>query len=260
MNTPDTKYKKYDDKSTSEEDGPLLFFNYHEFTVDDYNRMKYESETEGKALVVTHFPNNDTTRWSDEYANTRIVRVPRIFNTSDESDIVPQFSSYILGNEPAAFTEKGKAPATKFSPIGVYQGEMFGSSSRTPLVPGLISEDCFLEIIANVNRYLKDAFNPYSFWNFKDNVLDMFSGTLYSKVFCAFIRESHCKRKLDDLERYVSQEVNLKLLKDAPGVKVISPRRTGYLSVCITCFYRSPWDSNIAGLGLFRPSTMAAIS
>lgn len=245
MNTPDTKYKKYDDKSASKEDGPLLFFNYHEFTVDDYNRMKYESETDGKALVVTHFPNNDTTRWSDEYANTRIVRVPRIFNTSDESDIIPQFSSYILGNEPAAFTEKGKAPDTKFSPIGVYEGEMFGSLSRTPLVPGLISEECFLEIITNVNRYLKDAFNPYSFWNFKDNVLDMFSGTLYSKVFCTFIRESHCKRKLDDLERYVSQEVNLKLLKNAPDVKVMSPRRTGYLSVCITCSIVHHWTRRL---------------
>lgn len=203
---------------------PIVFFNYHEYLITDY-KLK-----EGLSLIGNHFPNNYVSNESEIYHRTRIIRIPRVYESNKYSDIIPQFSSYCPGDEPAALKSD---QIQSYTPAGEFENNHFGSTSATPLSPRLISKEDFEEIINMVNKLLFEAFNPHSISNFFDNSLDLLTGGMYSKIFCKLIIENYSKRKLYELEKYIDNDINPKLMQINPLFKVISPRDNGYLSVSI---------------------------
>jgi hypothetical protein len=226
LNDPNTKYTQ--PTTAPIEDAPshqeLLFFNYHEFLVSDYKSSR--SSTTETSLVINHFPNIYAAPYSAMYYTTRIVRIPRIYDTLNHPDLIPQFSLYVPGTEPAALTISD----LNFDPTGIFDGNRFGTTSVTPLVPGLISSDQFMTIVSTVNKYLHDALDPYNLYNFLENVLEFLSAGTYSRTFNKFISVSYSKKKLQQLEEYV-EEANNTILQHTK-CKLISPRKSGYLSVC----------------------------
>ncbi|CAH2351150.1 ras modification protein Erf4p [[Candida] railenensis] len=216
-----------EEENKDENEVPVLFFNYHEFVATDPN-------TVGPQLVINHFPNNHSGLDSSTYRDTRIVRIPRIYSTIDMSDIIPQFSIFPLGEEPNAIIENSASGTLKTYKIeGEYDVNFFGQTSLTPLVPDLITSDELILIVTRINRELYEAFDPYSVWNALDNILELITGTFYSKIVNTFIFETHCKRKLAQLELYI-EELNKKYSNiEGKGFKIISLRRSAYLSLDI---------------------------
>jgi len=211
---------------------PLLFFNYHEFLTEDYQlhpSCRYISKA--KSIVVNHFPNNHVPVDSATYNETRIVRIPRIFSTTKLSDLIPQFSDYTPGSEPAAINDQD---GLTFKTTGIYDNNSFGVTSVTPLVPGYMTDEEFHAIIHKINQYLQEAFDPYNIWNLIDSILDLISANFYTKIINNFFVDTYSKRKLLELESYIDHEVNSKMLANRPGLKILSPRKSGYLSVCIS--------------------------
>lgn len=192
----------------------LRFFNTHEFLVHD------------NKLCVTHHCNNHFLHDQDIYRCTRIVRVPRIYDQSPLSDMIPRFSLFVPGTEPAALTNG----VHHFEPSGTYEGEVFGAASWSPLVPGLISESAFKSIVAGVNSYIQRAFDPYEWRNAVENLAEILTGGLYSRIYNKYVQESYHKRVMTSLEEYIQSEVNSKILKNT-GVVLISPSLSGFLSV-----------------------------
>lgn len=90
----------------------------------------------------------------------------------------------------------------------------------------LITEDDFRILIKKVNDTLTDAFDPFTFRAWLDSFLGIATFWLWEDMGL-----TNVKRKLVDLERWLedwNREVGEK-----EGVKIISLRRTGYLTVCI---------------------------
>lgn len=202
---------------------PLEFFNYHEFLVSDYIPVQLSVQNKGTSIDVCHFPNNYVPRYSKTFESTRIVRIPRVFDTVDLPDLIPQFSTYRPGNEPAAISNGDQA----FVCTGKYEDNYFGVTSVTPLVPDLLSADELLETVTKINEFLQLAFNPYSLASLFDGILFAISGGLLDQLY-----RTYSKRKLLELEHFVEHEINDNLWKHK-SIKMISPRRSAYLSVRI---------------------------
>lgn len=212
MNDPNAKYgiTKPDE---------LFFFNYHEFLA------KTDGSDDLPALVINHFPNSFVSKYSQEYTQTRIVRIPRIYDTVSFSYLVPQFSSYTPGNEPAAITGSLET--------GEYDGFTFATTSATPLVPQWLNPDELAEIVNCINTFCHDAFSPFSPWTCLDNLAELLTGTLYSRVFNSLLMDTFVKRKLADLDRYVDSVNDTILRHKHPQLRIISPRMSGFLSLDI---------------------------
>lgn len=211
--TPDSKY-------THKE--PLLFFNYHEFLVHDYTPVDQQTDeinTQKQALVINHFPNIYAPLDSITYNQTRVIRIPRSFDNIDYPDLIPQFSTYIPGNEPSGIIKNGQK---EFEINGEWEGNKFGSTSLTPL-SNIIEPSALVSIIENINKIIYIAYDPYNPMNFINGVLDVLSGSLYSTIFNRFL---HDKRGIRDLERYID-EVNSK----NDQFRIILPKLTGFLSL-----------------------------
>lgn len=180
----------------------LEFFSYHEYLV-----------TGGSSkLVVTHFPNpytNDPSR--------RVVRVPRVYHQNLQSDVIPQFSIAIPGQEKSAITDNTES----FNPLETVEGQIYGRTSWTPLVPGFISKKQFVEIATEVNQYLVRAFTPLAV-SVVENVLDILLGGVALMI----TGSSYTKRELERLEEYVKR-VN----QEISPVEIVLPRRLGYLGL-----------------------------
>ncbi|KAK6462946.1 hypothetical protein DFJ63DRAFT_312270 [Scheffersomyces coipomensis] len=232
VNNPDARaagvVASNDLKSVSNDEEGLLFFNHHEYLIDKYEPLT--SSSGGPSLVINHFPNIHAAINSSTFASTRIVRIPRVYHTIESSDSVPQFSSYIPGREPASITLDTE---NEYIPFGRFDDNMFGQTSLTPLVPDLIGEDEYIEIITTINSYLLEAFNPYNLYNIIDSIFDFLTGGLLSMTMESLRWRSYSKRKLADLDKYIDQEINQKLFKNKDGLQLISPRSSGYLSVSI---------------------------
>lgn len=225
-NNPNSKYGQFPEAATDEQ---LLFFNYHEFLVNKYSDGQSEVPVHHKqALVISHFPNNYVPTESVAYRQTRIVRIPRDYAAKELSYMIPQFSSYLPGTEPASL----KQAENEFTVVGKYDYSAFGSSSCPPLIPKYLSEAEYKQIIGDINEYLLEAFSPYNWKVALENFLDVATGTLYSKLFNRFIVGNTSQTKLQQLETFVQEEINQRLLKNR-DIRVISPRRSGYLSVSI---------------------------
>ncbi|KZF19151.1 hypothetical protein L228DRAFT_271410 [Xylona heveae TC161] len=90
----------------------------------------------------------------------------------------------------------------------------------------LIPEGEFRMIIRKLNDDLIDAFNPFSFWNTLDGIISLLTFWLWEDFGFARI-----KRRLAALERWIeawNRDVGAK-----EGVRIISLRRTGYLTLDI---------------------------
>lgn len=200
----------------------LQFFNYHEYLVEQGN-------TQNTAIVVNHFPNFDpivtkkfglSSLLQDE--ETRTVVIPRVYHTIANSDIIPQFSLSIPGSEEAALVGNEKT----FTPKGQFDGCVFGVTSLTPLVPDLLLEQAFQDIVNTVNQHLVVALDPFLWQNATEAILDIATFTLYSRIY----KNRHERRKLQELEDYIAR-TNESLKAVHPQLKITSPRHNGYLSV-----------------------------
>lgn len=245
VNDPQTKYSQNAAPSEEPPSTPLLFFNYHEFLINNYykpapcnesglssaptKKTPVSPEFHEKALVVSHYPNTYVSKDSSTYRNTRIVRIPRAYENVPAAYGIPQFSVYTPGAEPASLTEGGDGA---FSPLGEYDNAVFGPTSVPPLIPHQMSAAQLEEAVKRVNSYLMQALDPYNAVNVAENVLDVVSGTLYSKVVNGLGAKRRSHRILMELEEYI-KGINAEMDKRGVEARFMSPRRAGYLSLDI---------------------------
>lgn len=138
----------------------FLFFNYHEYSVKNYKLTNEQHEDiHEQSLVITHFPNPYVPKDSLEFKETRVVRIPRTFNS--KGALFPEFSTSLPGNEAAAIFD---GDSSSFIIKGEHRGQLFGTSSTSPLSM-LLSDQEFKLIIEHVNMLLKEAYNPWTMTN-----------------------------------------------------------------------------------------------
>lgn len=226
----DSEYSKQTAEEDLEYQGEALsFFDYNEFLVDDYKPIQKPKDQESVSIVITHFPNNHVPISSRDYSTTRVVRIPRIYHTVFLSDIIPQFSLYYPGTEPAAL---GKD--SDFQAVGIYDSNIFGITSRPPEIQTELSESEYKKIITKVNEYLFRAFDPYGVWNCLESFLDLATANLYDRIIHGLFYSSFTARKLNELEKYL-MDVNQDLVRRDSSIRFLSPKRTGYISVSTFC-------------------------
>lgn len=212
MNETKTDSTVNPDQSSQE----LVFFNYHEYLVPG---------SDDTSLVINHFPNIHTDLSSSTFKETRIIRIPRVYHTVQFPDLIPQFSCYYPGSEPGAIT------LTQLM-SGSFDDNSFNESSSIPSLENIILRSEFENIVSLVNESLAVAFNPMSKRMLLENLLDLLSGGLFLSLLNFLGIYSFTKRKLMELE---SQIDSINQINEKKGVdfKIISPRVTGYLSVCM---------------------------
>lgn len=235
MNDPSTRC----DQEIQE---PLSFFNYHEYLTDSYtpfiDTVSSNHGHEGSkssstgpshqevSIVINHFPNPYTTRDSALYHTTRIVRIPRAFDTHDKLYMVPQFSTYTPGKEPAAIVNNESGSES----VGLYDGTAFGVTSATALVPMYLSADELSEVVGTINKLSEEAAVP-NLTTTIENVLDFLSATLYSRIFGGRAKGSHVKRRIAKLEEYV-EKINRDFLQKRHSLLcLVSPVKSAFLSL-----------------------------
>ncbi|AET39008.1 Shr5p Ecym_3531 [Eremothecium cymbalariae DBVPG len=206
--------------------GSPLFFNYHEFVVTKYQAIGEDVLKEHDiedALCITHFPNIYYPEGSLEFKSTRIVRFPRRF---DNSVYYPYFSEQLPGDEPAALHTEAK-----FIPVGIYDGQYFGKSSTSPLSNYLTNDECH-KIVSTINNFFREGYSADTGKNALFNILDILTLNMWS-IICSLF---NFKDPLVELERYV-ERVNGQSTFKRNGIKLVSPRRSGYLSVCCSNYH-----------------------
>ncbi|KAF5097537.1 hypothetical protein D0Z00_002369 [Geotrichum galactomycetum] len=205
----------------------VKFYNYHEYILataqEQREQLGYatghdEDDDSFSQVLLTHFENphlpatgsgngnnsnNDATR-----AMTRIIRIPREFSANN--DLYPQFSTFYPGTEPGALTPADGGGLTSTSPLWLY-----------------LNEAELHEIVSSVNMRLEAALSPYRWQNVVDHCLNLVCCWLFDRI-----RDPYVKHRLRELETAVA-EMNIRLAAEGKPVRVISPLRTGYLSLDI---------------------------
>ncbi|CUM68320.1 uncharacterized protein PRCAT00006042001 [Priceomyces carsonii] len=231
MNDPNYKYSfqkhNTEEHETNTQHDGLLFFNYQEFLINNYKPL-YSSNIEKKPLLINHFPNVYVHQGSAKFKQTRIIRVPRVYDKVKHSDLIPQFSEFIPGHEPAALNDG----TDSFDPKGSFDGNVFGYTSQTALVPDLLSQEDFVKIVREVNSFLFVASDPHNIHNLIENILNLFTANLFSMIVNKYIFEGYRRRMLRELEEYIDK-VNEGFKRAQKDLRVISPKRSGFLSVSI---------------------------
>lgn len=204
---------------------PPLFFNYHEFSERYYADVHSPSVPREHdldySICITHFPNVHTPEDSQLFHDTRIVRIPRRF---DDCLDYPSFSTQLPGSEPAAIG--CPADGDRFVARGVYDdGQVFGYSSVSPLSLYL-SADEFQAITSRVNALLSRSYCRGTAYN----ILHLLADWVIFSPFLAWLIKPVWRDPALELENYV-QEVNESELFRNKRIQIISPRRTGYLSL-----------------------------
>lgn len=209
------------------EENKTLFFNYHEFSETYYADLDTPTQPrehdESEALIITHFPNVYTPQTSQLFRGTRIVRIPCRF---EQNIYHPCFSECMPGMEPAAILtdENGKGETYCFVPRGIYDNEIFGTSSVSPLSLYLTPEQ-FLTIMREVNALIEQEFQINS-WH---NIISLFLGILTLGIWTWIISmsERHTRNKLD----LHIEQLNESQLLASHRIKIINPRQSGFLSL-----------------------------
>lgn len=233
-NLPSAKGIEVAASSTVENTGnQLLFFNYHEYSIKLYSLIGSSTiDSHPNPLIATHFPNIHALNNSEQFKKTRIVRIPRCY--TGNGIIYPQFSTVLPGYEEAAInyeesngngdednsSNNFEKHEKRFIIKGSYEGQLYGWNSVSPLSNYLTNEE-FHEIMTNINDLLAKGNNPFTIWNIIDYILGLLTFWLISLVI-----KPRSKKHLQELEDYI-KETNTKL----KNVKIISPRRSSYLSV-----------------------------
>ncbi|CDK28977.1 unnamed protein product [Kuraishia capsulata CBS 1993] len=218
------------DKSAAAPDADIqktLFFNYHEYALSLYQDVTAYGLgpliEHQRRIIATHFPNPYAAPNTADAMDTRIVRIPRSYEV--EADRYPQFSTLLPGDEKGAYTD---GEGTKeFKIVGCVEGQYYGYTSVSPLSRYLTADE-FLQLVEDINKFLKQSFDPLSWKTFLWNIFD-------TATFFVF---SHLPTKLLSpdvnatlrLERYV-EEQNEKFRQKHVPVKIIRPRKGGYLSL-----------------------------
>ncbi|KAI5964191.1 ERF4 [Candida pseudojiufengensis] len=203
---------------------PLVFFNYHEYLTSQ------DPENNQPSLVINHFPNNHVIdNNADNSKNTRIIRIPRIYHSTPYSDLIPQFSLSYPGEEEGAIKiENDNESIQQEEIIGIYDDNKFGTTSK---VIGLQIDEVLLHnIINHINQSLYNAYNPFNIYNLIENLLNIFTGGLFIEFLNLFKIYTHSKRLVMSLEKYIIN-TNKDLASQGIDLVVISPRKTGYLSI-----------------------------
>ena len=208
---------------SEQEPQKLIYFNYNEYVAIGTKGMGNDEEI---SLVINHFPNIYEDIKSSIYKQTRIIRIPRIYDTLDYPDLIPQFSKFYPGDESSAITSDEYIS-------GEYDdGEIFNESSKIQGLEDIISKEKLEKIVDHVNLMLQLAFNPYNKWTLLENVLELLTGGLFLQILNLIGIYSYTRRKVQQLEDYIDG-INQENLKKNIDYKVISPRVSGYLTVCI---------------------------
>lgn len=212
---------KYSLLKGKEEDPELVFFNYHEFLAPTQ-----DSSSSHPALVINHFPNYFADKSSSTFRDTRVVRIPRCYDNNPYSDLTPQFSTIYPGQEAGAIKLEEHGEVT----TGLYDGGVFGTTSDIIGFKEIISEGELFDIIDTINRMLYDAFYPFRVATLIENIMEVLTGGLFISIMNLLRIRTFTKRKVLELEQYV-ENVNVKL--QPKDVTIVSPRKMGYLSICI---------------------------
>lgn len=197
----------------------VKFFNYHEYSLDPDQQNNNNTNNDGSdeyKLIITHFPNV----YKDKDENFRIVRIPRT-NLYD----YPNFSNIQPGFEEAAIKNPINPEIKIFKPIGTVNNQWFGISSISPLSLYL-SQDEFKSIINDINLKFYNAFNAFNWKMITFNILDLISLGIIRTVLGLRFDENY----LIDLENYTDNLNKSFEFRNLP-IKLISPRRSGYLSL-----------------------------
>lgn len=202
-----------------EEAPELVFFNYHEFLAPNQNSSL-------PALVINHFPNYFADRSSTKFYKTRIVRIPRCYDTVAYSDLIPQFSTVYPGKEKGAIKlDEGGNITT-----GLHDRAVFGTTSEIVGFENILPEEELLDIITRINQILYDAFYPFNIATLIENIMEALTGGTFIQILNLLNICTYTKRKLLELEQFV-ENINIKL--QTKEVTIVSPRKMGYLSICI---------------------------
>ncbi|ANB11856.1 Shr5p [Sugiyamaella lignohabitans] len=215
----------------TEEGDSCSFFNCHEYVVQtsinsvqgrdvllggsDLPSSEMTAGSTGDSTVIesmlTDFPNPYVPHNSTAFKQTRIVRIPRIFDTQsyDDQNSCPQFSEYFPGTEPGALT-----------PTFDENGVSHGLSSKSPLESYLTHQE-FQTIIKGINERLLRAYYPWTWRNVIGNILSFF--TLYMSDY--FIKPQ-IDIDLAGIELFI--KTTNESLND---IKIMSLKRSGYLSL-----------------------------
>ncbi|RCK65045.1 Ras modification protein ERF4 [Candida viswanathii] len=224
------KVKSASQQASGEEDHQeqhkLIYFNYNEYVASGTQGSREQPQEPSEiSIVVNHFPNIYEDMKSSAYQQTRIVRIPRIYDTLDFPDLVPQFSKFYPG------TESGAITLSEYN-FGEFDGEIFNESSSIEGLENVVSKDELESIVDHVNTLLALAFNPYNKWALLENILELLTGGLFLQIMNLLGVYSYTRRKVQELEHYVD-EVNQKNQEKNVDFKIISPRVSGYLSLDI---------------------------
>lgn len=101
----------------------------------------------------------------------------------------------------------------------------------------LISEDEFRTLVKKINDTLTSAFDPFTFRAWLDAIMGVATCWLWDDAGMTAV-----KRQIADLEKWIegwNQKMGSK-----EGVTIIPLRRTGYLTVCISHFWRDGSTTN----------------
>lgn len=204
-----------------------VFFNYHEFSETYYIDLSLPcnqiEHSEAYGLCITHFPNIYAPMGSKVFEDTRIVRIPRRYETTLE---YPDFSTCLPGLEPAALINEQEG-RTRFVPHGIFDNrELFGYSSVSPL-SDFFTETEFEEIITSINENMCKASRIYSWFNLLTLVADMLTLGLWHWLSARYITPD----PMQEVEDHIAKLNELPAFKKR-NIKILSPRRSGYLSVC----------------------------
>ncbi|WPK25211.1 hypothetical protein PUMCH_002517 [Australozyma saopauloensis] len=209
---------------TSSQD--LVYFNYHEYVVPGQSFRKNNFTGPDKDddlplnLVVNHFPNPYVSQDDPVYHRTRIVRIPRAYDVMDGSEAIPQFSTYTPGNEPAALS----GPET--SGYGIHEGYVYGTTSKTQLVPQWVSDAEFREIVTHVNALIAEENRSLTWTSALVSFADVLTVTLLSTIGSQLLKKG--SRMGQRLDAYTNN-VNLGFEARHPDLKMILLSRTGFL-------------------------------
>ena len=215
----------------------LYFFNYHEYSETYYADLdtpgKFKGHTEAESLVITHFPNIHAPINSVRFNDTRIVRIPRRFDTSVS---YPCFSNVLPGSEPAAITNT--VDGLQFVPRGLCRdGQVYGFSSVSPLSRYFTNEE-FKPIIDHINGILETMYTVPNNWaNYRDIILGFITLGLWYILFSSssFLKSVGTRlggdeSRLNELESYI-ESLNRSEKFRRNGIRIVSPRRSGFLSL-----------------------------
>lgn len=205
-----------------------------------------EDEEHSKAppnLVINHFPNPYVRHGGEVYQRTRIVRIPRAFDTIPYSEETPQFSLFTPGKEPAAFTD-----AMDNTVYGSRDNYVFGTTSMTQLVPQWLAQLELQDIVSDINALLLKAYPPFSWTTGLRSLVDIFTFLFLTRVLRTL--SVGISNTMEEVDSYI-ENINDKLSKRHQDLRMISLKDSGLLSLD----FQIPLTKRSTGLDQIVPLT-----